>query len=123
MCAPKSIADAVAANKGIMSSIILIFLGINCFPPKRPRMCNFDATTYGRAHHKLILQIKIGSNFEILQVEHGRRKKMNRTSKSVFALISAAVLSLMLFACGSGGYGKGKSPQPMPGPYASSTGH
>jgi len=48
---------------------------------------------------------------------------MNRTSKSVFALISAAVLSLMLFACGSGGYGKGKSPQPMPGPYASSTGH
>ena len=32
---------------------------------------------------------------------------MNRTSKSAFALISAALLSLMLFACGSGGYGKG----------------
>src|SRR6266568_2096063 len=122
MCAPKSIAEAVAANKGIASSIILIFLDIICFPPKRCRMCNFDATTYGRAHHKWLLQIKIGSIFEILQVEYGRRKKMNRTLKSVFALVSAAALSLALFACGSGGYGKGKNPQPMPGPYASSTG-
>ena len=43
----------------------------------------------------------------------------NSLKNRVLAVITAAAVSLTLFACGSGGYG-GKTPQPtpMPGPYS-----